>query len=575
VLELEPFDALTLTLHHAPGSCALLLGSGLSRSAGIPTGWEITLDLVRRVAAVRGEDAGDDPAAWCRQALGVEPDYSTLLDAAASTPDERRSILQSYIEARDGEEGRQPTAAHRAIARLVARGAVRVIITTNFDRLLEQALAGEGIQPTVISSDDTLDGAIPLIQSRCTIVKIHGDYMDTRIRNTAPELEHYTKKLNRLLHQIFDDHGLVVCGWSGEWDHALRKSIERVKSRRYPTYWASRTEPSAAAGDLIAMRKARVVKIDGADTFFVKLETTLSALAEDRRPHPTSVRMLIDLGKRLCLQDAQQVAWADLLFHEAQTAQQKFAQSPNYANGGGDDGLRSYVEDGISATERLRRLMLVCGRWGSQNTRKECERTLLRFASARPTEPTWGVWAALQRIPASLCFYWYCAGALAAEDFKTVKRVFSLVVADSNGPRALLEIMPPSAYSDVSSWKFLNSTTKWVTPVSHYLAPIFEREASDIAYTSDEGAHLFDELEALIAMEFGHCRLLAMEEGTLGGFWSPMGRFRLREDYGSRLLSFENLPKTSPHLSAGFFAGERQRAAAAVDALRRWGGALR
>ena len=29
---------------------ALLIGSGLSRVAGIPTGWEITIDLIRRVA---------------------------------------------------------------------------------------------------------------------------------------------------------------------------------------------------------------------------------------------------------------------------------------------------------------------------------------------------------------------------------------------------------------------------------------------------------------------------------------------------------------------------------------------
>lgn len=39
------------------GVYAVLLGSGVSRSAGIPTGWEITLELVRRegIAASAGE----------------------------------------------------------------------------------------------------------------------------------------------------------------------------------------------------------------------------------------------------------------------------------------------------------------------------------------------------------------------------------------------------------------------------------------------------------------------------------------------------------------------------------------
>ena len=62
MLEIEPFDALALTMHHTPGACALLLGSGLSRAAGIPTGWEITLDLVRKVAALRGVPEPTFPA---------------------------------------------------------------------------------------------------------------------------------------------------------------------------------------------------------------------------------------------------------------------------------------------------------------------------------------------------------------------------------------------------------------------------------------------------------------------------------------------------------------------------------
>jgi NAD-dependent SIR2 family protein deacetylase len=41
----------------------------------------------------------------------------------------------------DRQEGRKtPTAAHRAIAALVRSGYIRVLITTNFDRLLEESL---------------------------------------------------------------------------------------------------------------------------------------------------------------------------------------------------------------------------------------------------------------------------------------------------------------------------------------------------------------------------------------------------------------------------------------------------
>jgi hypothetical protein len=73
LFELDPFEALALTLHHSPGAMAVLLGSGLSRSAGIPTGWEITIDLIREVAMLRGTDTHTDWAQWYRDEFGKEP----------------------------------------------------------------------------------------------------------------------------------------------------------------------------------------------------------------------------------------------------------------------------------------------------------------------------------------------------------------------------------------------------------------------------------------------------------------------------------------------------------------------
>ena len=45
---------LAFSLLENKGVFAVLLGSGVSRAAQIPTGWEITLDLIRRVAAAQG-----------------------------------------------------------------------------------------------------------------------------------------------------------------------------------------------------------------------------------------------------------------------------------------------------------------------------------------------------------------------------------------------------------------------------------------------------------------------------------------------------------------------------------------
>ncbi|WP_328843276.1 hypothetical protein [Streptomyces sp. NBC_00258] len=66
--------------------------------------------------------------AWYRQCFGHPAAYDRLLDALTSTPYERQAMLRSYFEPDDQEREaglKQPTAAHHAIARLVAAGHVR------------------------------------------------------------------------------------------------------------------------------------------------------------------------------------------------------------------------------------------------------------------------------------------------------------------------------------------------------------------------------------------------------------------------------------------------------------------
>jgi hypothetical protein len=94
---IDPLTALAFSIYENKGVYCLLLGSGVSRPAEIPTGWEVTLDLIRRVAALQGVTGEPDGAKWYRTTFGTEPGYSELLDQLASTPDERRSVLHSYL----------------------------------------------------------------------------------------------------------------------------------------------------------------------------------------------------------------------------------------------------------------------------------------------------------------------------------------------------------------------------------------------------------------------------------------------------------------------------------------------
>ena len=93
----DPATKLAFSVHENRGVFALLLGSGLSRAAEIKTGWEISIDLVRRVAMAKGVEEQDDWVKWYVKAEGKEPDYSEILAQVASTSAERRAILHSYI----------------------------------------------------------------------------------------------------------------------------------------------------------------------------------------------------------------------------------------------------------------------------------------------------------------------------------------------------------------------------------------------------------------------------------------------------------------------------------------------
>lgn len=348
LLQNDPITQLAFSVYEKKGVFAALLGSGLSRSAEIPTSWEITLDLVRHVAEAQGAPEQPD---W--EKIGQEPNYSVLLEEIASSPDERRAILHHYIEPdeQDREEGRKtPTKAHHAIAHLVRAGYVRVIITTNFDRLMENALREQGIEPTVVASSDALSGAEPLTHSRCYVLKLHGDYKDSRLLNTDQELSAYSDDYNRLLDRIFDEHGLIICGWSGKWDHALHEAFLNASNRRYPVYWAARGTLGSAPKSWRHTEQQRPFRPNSADEFFQSLQQRVETFEQSQRQNPLSIELLVNSVKRYLAKSEHRIQ----LDGEILSVQGQWRQ----------EGFRTRVQQYESVTEPLARMDGVLGLWG-------------------------------------------------------------------------------------------------------------------------------------------------------------------------------------------------------------------
>lgn len=270
-------------MHTQPGVYALLLGSGVSTGAGVPTGWGVVTELVSRIAVLHGgadsaHDARADADAWWSEYGEGELGYPTLLEQLAPTAAARQGLLAEFFEGetRDGD-ALVPSKAHHAIAQLVKRGAVRVIITTNFDRLMEQALEAAGVSPQVISRPEAVNGMMPLAHAAATVIKLHGDYKDLGTRNTPSELSDYPAEWTSLLSQVFEDYGLVISGWSAEWDNALVHALEDAR-HRYPLFWDARSARKENAQRILAGRAGAVIPADSADALFVELNENLDAL---------------------------------------------------------------------------------------------------------------------------------------------------------------------------------------------------------------------------------------------------------------------------------------------------------
>jgi SIR2-like domain len=409
-----------------PGSYALLLGSGLSRAAGIPTGWEILVDLISKVAAADGVAAADDLPAWYRARFGEEPGYASLLEALSPRPAERTALLRSYFEAsdEDREQGlRTPTAAHRAIARLVATGTVRLILTTNFDRLIEEALAEVGVNPVVVASDAAAESAPPPDRSRCTVVKLHGDYLDTRLRNTPAELASYEPRMTVLLERCLDDYGLVVAGWSAQWDTGLRELVRSRAGRRYSTYWVRRGALTEEAAEVVSSIQAGVIATPGADVFFGRLHEQVLAVEALAGGQPISDRVAVATVKRLIPQPDEFIRLEDY-FSELQTRALNATRGLEDPPGGPGDGdyISRLAQFEAAAMPVAGSAAAICA-WGDQGDL--VPRAIRRLTRVPPTGG-YTYWLALRKYLASLVFYAAGCAAVHRQRYSELEQLFSI-----------------------------------------------------------------------------------------------------------------------------------------------------
>ena len=582
---IDPLHSLAFSIQANPGVYAVLAGSGVSRAAKIPTGWEITLDLIRKLAKLHGVESEPDPERWYLEKFEKEALYSDLLNEFARTQAERQQLLRAYFEPTDEgrEEGaKAPTAAHRAISGLATKGFIKVIITTNFDQLLETALRDEGVVPTILSSPDQVQGALPLIHTQCCVFKVNGDYLDTRILNTPAELDEYPKEFNELLDRIFDEFGLIVCGWSAEWDGALRKALFRASSRRFTTYWASRGEPGEKAQRLIDHRKAELIAIEDADSFFSAVQQNVASIEEFSRPHPLSTEVAVASMKRYISDPQHRIRLSDLVDEtvgrvvDVITAKSFIRYDLVNPT---PESTTAQVHRYESACSTLVAMATVGGFWAESDHFHVWQRALQRLGSLQATAPHL-IWNALKKYPVTLLLYALGLGAVESQRLEFLGRIFDFAVqrkpfGQHKNFCATQLFLPDCWGTDLPLYgpepiEFLEQIYRRKLMVNEWIHEAIRPHAFRTIPDDSRYTFVFDTLELLMALSYAY-----KDDQTSGQYWAPLGGFASRRDNRVQVFkeieeSFSTMEEKSPFVTSEIFGETAEECSKGVADLMKF-----
>lgn len=218
----------------------IFLGAGASVESEIPSANKMINDFIKEIC---DKECSEFPSCkrekWVKSYYRNEEDkYSSLFEKCYRTEAERRDIIAKYIEGNNPLKGNDPSIGYIILAHLIREKYVDTVITTNFDDLVYQACTiYTNKRPTVFS----LGGFISEFNSKFDhpkILKIHGDFMFSKLANTRKELKKTDPNMARQVIQLFSDYkGVIVIGYAGN-DKSVRRLFRRLPENKF-LFWCN------------------------------------------------------------------------------------------------------------------------------------------------------------------------------------------------------------------------------------------------------------------------------------------------------------------------------------------------
>jgi len=223
------------------------LGAGTSRSSGLPTAADLIWDLKRQYYctsenqdaqshnianhAIREKiqayfDGRHCPECWSNE------EYSYYFELMFG---EDYAAQQIYIQSQVSPDKVTLTIGPRVLASLLGMGRSRLVFTTNFDSVLEDAYASvTGNNLATFNLEGSYAALEALNAERFPLyAKVHGDFRYQKIKNLSKDLLNNDEKIQECFVAAAGRYGLVVAGYSGR-DRNIMDMFEEALAQPNP-----------------------------------------------------------------------------------------------------------------------------------------------------------------------------------------------------------------------------------------------------------------------------------------------------------------------------------------------------
>ncbi|MBK7828499.1 SIR2 family protein [Nannocystis sp.] len=269
---------------------AFILGAGASFDSGIPMAGQLVDRWLQELHAREDHERRPLPA-WATAAnldidgfaypRAVEFYSQVFARRFADQPDEGYAYLERILH------GRDPSFGYSVLAQVLANTRHRVVITTNFDNLVADALAIYTDKLPFVCGHESLAGFVRINPRRPLVIKVHRDLL-LAPKNRVEELAALPEALVQSLRDLLRSYTPIVIGYGGN-DGSLmgllRDTLQPgdIPGGIYWCYWAGGGLPGPEIQDVLRRHRGKLVPIQGFDELMLQLGERLGYQRMDQR----------------------------------------------------------------------------------------------------------------------------------------------------------------------------------------------------------------------------------------------------------------------------------------------------